>query len=182
MDAAAVIVITGEQGAGKTTLVEKLADLARQAGWDVAGVVTPGRYHNGQKAAISVRDLRRGDQRELAELRTAGRGDGPETQDWRFHQVALDWGSAVLQRAAPCDLLVVDELGPLELERGAGWRAALDVLRGRAYRRALVVVRPSLLDRFFAVCPGLDVHAVTLNPANRDAMVAELAVYLGVKG
>ena len=33
----------------------------------------------------------------------------------------LAWGTRILQQATPCDLLVVDELGPLKFERGEGW-------------------------------------------------------------
>jgi hypothetical protein len=52
----------------------------------------------------------------------------------------------VLSAATPCDLLIVDELGPLELVGGHGWVHALDVLRKGDFGAALVVCRPSLLD------------------------------------
>ena len=53
---------------------------------------------------------------------------------------------ALLEANPNCDLLVVDELGPLELVRGEGWQAALEALAQGGYCLALVVVRPELLD------------------------------------
>lgn len=45
----------------------------------------------------------------------------------------------------PCDLLIVDELGPLEFNRGEGWIAGLTAVDSGSYQSALVVIRPSLL-------------------------------------
>ena len=40
----------------------------------------------------------------------------------------------------------MDEIGPLEMDRGEGWTNALEVLRLGEYRLAVAVVRPSLVD------------------------------------
>lgn len=53
-------------------------------------------------------------------------------------------GQSVLEISLPCDLLIVDELGPLELTHQMGWRAALEILPRAGYRLALVVIRPEL--------------------------------------
>jgi nucleoside-triphosphatase THEP1 len=63
---------------------------------------------------------------------------------WYFNLRTLEWGNQVLEISLPCDLLIVDELGPLELTHQMGWRAALDILPLSGYRLALVVIRPEL--------------------------------------
>lgn len=45
------------------------------------------------------------------------------------------------------DYLVVDELGPLELERGEGLTNAIELLKSDEYKKALVVVRPYLVEK-----------------------------------
>ena len=65
---------------------------------------------------------------------------------WRFDPSALAWGNDLLASCLPADLFIVDELGPLELLRGAGWQNALQALRQRTYKIGIAVVRPSLLD------------------------------------
>lgn len=45
------------------------------------------------------------------------------------------------------DYLVVDELGPLELVRGEGLTNAVELLKSGEFKKALVVVRPHLIDK-----------------------------------
>lgn len=178
-----VALLSGSKGVGKTTLCARVAARARAVGLRVAGVISPPEIApDGAKVGILVEDVAAGERRRLAVATHLRRGARTETTHWSFNEDALHWGAGVIARATPCDLLLLDELGPLELERGEGWTAALDVLRDGAYRWALVVVRPSLVpimqDRA-AGWPGVqagDVIAVT--GANRDALPEQIAARL----
>ena len=55
-------------------------------------------------------------------------------------------GNRVIQSSIPCDLLVIDELGPLEFKLSLGWVSALEVIKTAQFRLALVVIRPELLE------------------------------------
>lgn len=146
MNTPALFIITGPRLAGKTTLCDHLVRLARQAGRQVGGILSIGIFENGQKIAIDARDLRTGERRRLAHRRQAGQPvTGAHTPGWRFDPSTLAWGNAVLQTATPCDLLIVDELGPLELEQVQGWTAGLSTLDSGHFRWSLVVIRPELL-------------------------------------
>jgi hypothetical protein len=140
-----IVVLAGESGCGKTTLCARVIDLARAHGLIVTGVLTPPRFADGNKVGLDVEAVRTGQRRPLAAH--LGCTDGPATESWRFHADGLAWGTIVLRCAAPCDLLVIDELGPLELTHGLGWQVGLDSLRIGHYRLALVTVRPGLLSR-----------------------------------
>ncbi len=155
-----IILITGESGAGKTAFCRQAIDLARQHGWRVTGVLTLPRFVNGARVGMEVHDVSTGEQRALGELAPT---EGPYTEKWHFNPSALAWGSEILGRAVPCDLLVVDELGPLELGRGEGWSVAFDLLRMDTFRVALVVVRPSLLSCFREKIPGIEFSVVNVN-------------------
>lgn len=145
-----VHLVTGERGAGKTTFCRLLVEAARSArpGLVAAGILSLKVLVGGEEAAIVAVDVASGQRRRLAFRReeTAGT-DGPSTIRWQFDAEALAWGDAVLRSATPCELLVVDELGPLEFERGEGWGSGLAAVDAAAYRAAFVVVRPELLDR-----------------------------------
>jgi len=86
--------------------------------------------------ARDVLDVRSGNLRRL----TLGTGASAAVVQgrFRFDPETLAWGDAALAQATPCHLLVVDELGPLEIERGQGWPKAFDVLRGTDFALALV--------------------------------------------
>ena len=162
----------GRRGSGKSIVCARWpATLPR--GLDVAGILTE-RSEAGQGAARRVVDLRSGesrpfgsqDRRGAAQPRPGPTGEAgagapawraatpdPLTPGWEYDSGVFAWANEVLRRATPCDLLVVDEVGPLELLGGRGWAAALEVLRARDFGAALVVCRPGLLDELAGV-PG----------------------------
>ncbi len=168
-----VLILSGVSGSGKTTLCRQAVALARARGWQTAGILTPGRWRDGEKIGIDVQDLRNGDRRALADRdEGAWRADGP---CWHFHPDGLAWGAAILDHATPCDLLAIDELGPLELVDGGGWRNALDVLRSGSYALSLVVIRPRLLPLVPQHLPALDPAILIVSRESQDACLERIA-------
>jgi hypothetical protein len=141
-------IISGERLAGKTTLCAALVDGFRAWGWKISGVRSPAVFEGGKKVAIDVEDLGSGEIRRLAVRATQPRPMKTEDKplQWSFDPAALAWGNEVLDGAVPTDLLMVDELGPLELLRGQGWVNGLNALDSCAYRQAVLVMRPELLE------------------------------------
>jgi len=140
-----LVLLTGPPGSGKTALCARLVAAARQRGHDVAGVLSPVRFDAGGRTGIDVLDLRSGETRPLAWRHDPARPATLTVGPWSFDAAVLARGDAALARATPCWLLVVDELGPLELAQGRGWTAGLAALDSGDYRLALAVVRPALL-------------------------------------
>ncbi|MFN3334166.1 MAG: nucleoside-triphosphatase [Caldilinea sp.] len=156
-----IILVTGAIGCGKTTYCRTEIDAARRAGLDVAGVLSPARFEQGVKVGIDALDLRSRELRPLAHLRSAAAdATGVVTQRWRFDAETLAWANQALATATPCDLLVVDELGPLELEQGRGWTAGLAAIDTRAFDAALVVVRHSLIAQALVRWPDAGVRQI----------------------
>ena len=143
MSAPCLWMVTGERAAGKTTFCRALASHACQSGWDVAGLFCPAVFEGGQKTGILAESVRTGEARLLASTRPRTPADLRFGQ-WYFDHAVLDWGDQIIASSPPCDLLIVDELGPLELIHQAGWRSALEVLGSNPYQVGLVVVRPEL--------------------------------------
>jgi nucleoside-triphosphatase THEP1 len=136
-----------------------LVDLARQRGLDCAGIISPARFDGGVKVGIDALDVRTGQRRLLAEA-----DDSPadlRTTRYRFDADAMTWGAAILAMACPCDVLIVDEIGPLELERGQGWVNVLGTLHAGRFGLAVVVVRPGLVDAFRATVGDMSLSLFT---------------------
>lgn len=140
--------LTAPSGAGKTTFCAALAEQAHAAGWDVAGILCPPVFESGIKTGILAQDLRTRATRPLAISNTQLPISNYQFPlgNWLFSLSALAWGNELLAAALPCDLFIVDELGPLELIRGKGWQNALKALRQSKYKIGVAVVRPSLLE------------------------------------
>lgn len=163
-----IIILSGESGSGKTTLSSRVVALARERGLSVAGLLSPPRFGDGHKVGVEVEDVATGQRRPLAERLVVT--DGPATATWHFHAAGLAWGADVLRRVPSCDLFVIDELGPLELERDEGWTAGLDVLRDGGYRLALVAVRPALVPHLKQRLDNMPLTTLILTEHNRDVL------------
>lgn len=161
------------RGAGKTTFCRALAEEARAAGYEVAGLLSPAVFEGGVKTGILAQDLRSGEVRMLARAERVT--PLPPSFDlrlgrWLFDRAVLAWGNQLLAGDLRCDLLVVDELGPLELVHGEGWVNALDVLRRAYCRWAVAVVRPELAEvARQALPPAVDIPFRPSEDAVRQA-------------
>lgn len=167
MDMNPFYLLTAPSGAGKTTFCAALAEQARAAGWDVAGILSPPVFENGEKVGILAKNLRTGETRPLAQLSPSHSplptSDFPlptfhfPLGQWLFSPSALAWGNDILAACLPADLFIVDELGPLELLRGAGWTNALQALRSQRYRVSIAVIRPELIETAQKIFPQSEV-------------------------
>ncbi len=145
--------VSGPSGSGKTTYCADAARRARSSGLAVGGILSVSDPAEGERQRIVAVDLRTNTRRTLAVIEGchaesqghATQPEGPTSGRWRFDQCTIEWACEVLQTATPCDLLVVDEIGPLELRHGKGIAIALDVLDSGEFDEALVTVRPSAL-------------------------------------
>lgn len=141
-----IIVVTGLSGAGKTTWCMELARVARNQGKAVRGIISPGIYKDGEKIGISIRDLETGDEKQLATLRGNNTSE-ISTPRWQFNDESLTWANRILGKIEPGDLVIIDELGPLEFLRGEGLVAGLSLIDSGQFRVACAVVRSSLLPK-----------------------------------
>jgi len=165
MENSHLYIITGSINAGKTMFCIRFVNDVRHRKIDVAGVLSPPVICRKRKIAIEVEDIRSGEKRTLAQQQ-AHDEPGPQIGHWFFYEDALQWGNDILRRSVPCDVLIVDELGPLELLRHEGWQAGVKAIDSRQYRVGLVVIRPSLLQEAKKRWRGAQV--ILLNPWIRN--------------
>jgi len=170
------VVLTGQVHAGKTTVCSAVADLAQQYGYCARGILTPPIFdQQGNRLGIEALDLASGERRELARIdRDWG---GPHVGPYHFDPAALQWGQDVIARAIAvgCDLLIVDEIGRLELEQNKGFNHILHLLATSVVPRSLLVVRATLLDTFRRRWPELEFVTFEVTEGNRDILPLEIA-------
>ncbi len=145
-DTPQLILVTGLSGAGKTTWCSRLAKLAAEQGLEISGILSPGIFKGNQKIGIGVRDLYTGEERQLAKLRDTEDAE-LSTPRWTFDPEVLDWANTQLECSPRTDLLIIDELGPLEFLRNEGLTSGLVRIDGCDYQVACVVIRSSLLQK-----------------------------------
>lgn len=156
------IILTGSRGRGKTTTCSRWIEEAVHEGWSVSGLLCQAVFENGIKTGIDVKDLATGETHNLAIL-VDGTFAEVATDHWKFSPQALQWGSQVLKSIQKCDLLVVDELGPLEFYRHQGWVESFDLIARNEYRLAVIVIRPELLEEACKLWPNAVIHSLDDN-------------------
>lgn len=142
-----IAVLTGAPDAGKTTVCTCLADEARNRGMRVSGLITEARRLTSGRIVQTALNLRTGERRRLADYvgveegEPIGRGLAGRLS-WRFVGDSVRWGRHELDRCLvnPTDVLIVDQVGPLELLAGSGWVNAVRVLEEGRFALAVVAV------------------------------------------
>jgi nucleoside-triphosphatase THEP1 len=143
---ARVVLLTGKVGIGKTTVAERVVGQAVRHGVTCKGLLTPAMKNCcGQKTGIWGMDIATGQRKTLA--RTDRDLGGPRMGQYSFDSAVLDWATEVLLKAVGnCDLLVVDEIGKLELWHDTGLAPILSPLASGKIDRALVLIRDFMLE------------------------------------
>lgn len=153
-----LFILTGDIRTGKTTWLGARVRELETAGAPVRGVLAPGVWRDGEKIGIQNVLL---PSRERVLLATPVASGCSRGQGWDFDEAALAHvndhlarlAATAAEKDAHTGLLVIDEIGPLELRRGGGLTAALTLLdAGPApnWPHALVVVRSSLAEEVAA--------------------------------
>jgi nucleoside-triphosphatase len=133
-------ILTGELGIGKSTCCASIAEQARAAGFTVSGLFSQGVFERGEKIGIDLVAVETSERRRLGYLKRFG-GQGLPVGKWFFNPDTIAWGNDILRKTGLCDLIIIDELGALDLDRGGGFQEGIRLLDEDCYHRALVVVR-----------------------------------------
>ena len=158
-------------------------ELARRWGYRSGGVITPALYDDyGAKVGFAAVDVGSGERWLLAHTdpSTSSRRrrdlGGPRVGPYSFDPAALAKALEVLRGAvtAGCDLFMVDEIGPLELEQGKGFAPILDLLPIEGPTHTLIVVRPELLDQLLLHLRDAKSTLFSVTEENRDALPLQI--------
>jgi nucleoside-triphosphatase THEP1 len=138
-----LILWTGKRHSGKTTSVARLAQKARDEGFNVCGLLAPCVYLEGKFVGYDVLDLRTNHRTPLARCKTSNSYAGP----FNFITEGFKLSNSALSKEAveSAELIIVDEFGKLELN-GRGWRKDVDSLLVSSDAVILLVVRLELAD------------------------------------
>ena len=136
--------VAGKRGAGKTTWCASVAQNAAQHGVSVGGVLCPAVIEVGVKVGIDLVDLSTGERYALGRP-DADHCEGVRIGKWCLDAAGVERANQILDRAANAEVVIVDELGPLEFEQGSGFQAGVRLLDQHCPQTALVVIRPELV-------------------------------------
>jgi len=159
------IAVTGRPGIGKTTFCLRVYDMLKDI-LDVCGFVTVEVREKGRRVGFRLRDLRTGEEAWLAKIGIPG----PTVGKYGVDVAAIEAFVSKLK----CDgnLLILDEIGPMELKSQAFINAVEDVIRKEVCCLFSIHLKAKhrLLERI-----RREFDVLTLDESNRDAMVEDVA-------
>lgn len=166
------IAVTGSPGVGKSTLVAKATSGTKLR---VGGVLARDRRYKDRRIGFELLDLSTGAVGILADES----GDGPQLGKYRVHLDDLDRiGAQAVENAIACDLIVVDEVGPMEL---SSHRFVLAVEKAIASPKPMLVVLHQWSNHRLAKKIRGSFRVFTVTRENRDSLVDEIAQALKTK-
>ncbi|MEM0042414.1 MAG: NTPase [Thermofilaceae archaeon] len=120
------VLVTGRPGVGKTTLVMKVVDEVRGLGFKVGGFISREERAGGSRIGFVLIDLATGEQAYLARVGTGT----PRIGKYVVFVNNLErlGVKAVIEAVGSADLVVIDEIGPMELLSQAFRRTVLHAL------------------------------------------------------
>ena len=139
------LLVVGGPRSGKTSWCREYIDGLRKRGCGVGGVLSLPIEKQGQRIGFNVTDLLTGKDTPFARLSPLKRFRGGESVgDYAISRRGISFARGAIERAIEnrCDWVVIDEVGPLELD-GKGLMPAVEsALASPA--NVLIVVRTSL--------------------------------------
>ena len=130
-----ICILSGEENVGKSTLCKHAIEYCHTRNIKVSGIRSELQIVNNQRKSINSFDIKNGEMINLAVYSPGWDNEKPKRK-WKFNKNAIKWGNDVLQRALPTDLLIIDEIGYLELEKGEGWIECFNILESVKHGKA----------------------------------------------
>ena len=174
---ARTVVITGPTGSGKTPLVASVVDELGRRGIPVAGFLQPAIVEHGKKLGFRVLNAATGEVLDFA--RRVQRGDGAFGTSFEFLDEGFDLGRRALEGISSGSVLVLDELGPVELRGGGHWPAVERALKSIDLKGLVVVVRRTLVPALVEALDAGDVLVVDLEEVDGEPIAAVMGALEG---
>lgn len=165
-----VIIVTGAIGIGKTTVCRKLIEIARNRGYTCSGILTD----KAPDKSIIIEDIQTGEKETLASTNNVYHG--PRTRKYFFNPEGIDFGIRAIDKGISSAILIVDEIGHLEL-RGEGFGNVPELIKAGQVKDCILVIRSELLPAFLPQLPTAPlVFETTIN--NRNQLPQEIGSVL----
>jgi molybdenum cofactor guanylyltransferase len=155
------LLVLGERGSGKTSWCRKYIHWLRQCGSSVGGILSLAIEKQGHRVGFNALDLLTGEEVPFARLSPYRSFRGGEVVgDYTISRDGILFARGAIKRAVEnrCDLVVIDEVGPLEL-CGKGLMPAVELALASPIN-VLIVVRSSLKEALQKHFPQYDFAVV----------------------
>jgi nucleoside-triphosphatase len=163
-----VVLLSGNSGVGKTTVLMKTVNSLKARGIRVGGMISREVREDGARVGFEIIDLTSSRRGWLAHI---NQKNGPQVGKYRVNLEDLTaiGAQAVSDAVEKCQIIAIDEIGPMELFseefKGAAWKA-LD-----SPKLVIAVVHWKAKDRLISAAKKReDAEIITVTVENREKL------------
>ncbi|MDH5733716.1 MAG: NTPase [Candidatus Bathyarchaeota archaeon] len=123
-----IIFITGQPGIGKTSVLLKIIEVLKKRGYLVGGMISQEKREMGIRIGFEIIDISTAQRGWLARV---AQSNGPRVGKYRVNLDDLKriGASSILNAIDETDVIVIDEVGPMELFSPAFKQAVIQALK-----------------------------------------------------
>ena len=165
--------MTGAPGVGKTTLLTKTVDALKRKGVRVGGMITREVREGNVRVGYEILDLTSNKHGWLAHVNEQG---GPQVGKYHVNLDYLDnvGAAAITQALEICNVIAIDEIGPMELFSQKFKQAVTQALEGK--KLMLTVVHGKAKDPLVTqIKRRVDAEIFNVTFSNRENLTEQLA-------
>jgi len=174
-----VIIITGEIGSGKTTLISAISSRLTDSGIKTGGIIAAAIYEQDIKTGYTITDVATGLKTLLSHTKdTEGMA---RVGRYFFVPEAIDFGREALSvlRNRASQIMLIDEIGAWELQ-GQGWASSLNELIINCDMPLVITVRKSFVNLVIENWMLQDPIIIQADTTSADEAYAEIDKYVGL--
>ncbi|MEM2394348.1 MAG: NTPase [Candidatus Bathyarchaeia archaeon] len=161
-----VFLLTGSPGVGKTTALLRVVEILKAKGFSVGGMISREIREGGTRVGFEIIDLTSNRQGWLAHI---NQKTGPQVGKYRVNLQDLDnvGAEAILRAVKECDVVAIDEIGPMELFSEKFRRAVKEAMESG--KRVVGVIHWKARDKLIDMAKaGEDMQIFTVTHENRN--------------
>ncbi len=172
--------LTGDPGSGKTTVIRKVCDLLSVRGKRIGGMVSREMLERGVRVGFEIEDIATHTIGVLAHVYLS---HGPRVGRYRVNlsDLSLVGTTAITNAIGKADLVVVDEIGPMELHLSSFIKAVRMVLN--CPKDVLGTIHKHASDPLVNfIKSNREYEIIEVRSVNRDRLPFTIAERLGSNG
>ena len=168
-----VFLLTGSPGVGKTTVLMKTVNALKERGCSVGGMISREVREGGTRVGFEILNLNSSERGWLAHVNQV---IGQQVGKYRVNMEDLNniGAKAIMDAAENCDVIAIDEIGPMELLSEKFRDAVRKALESR--KLVVAVVHWKAQDRLITDAKNMkDAEIFTVTAENREKLPTTIA-------
>jgi nucleoside-triphosphatase len=168
-----VLLLTGNPGVGKTTVLMKTVNTLKKSGYKVGGIISREVREGGTRVGFEILDLNSSKRGWLAHI---NQKKGPRVGKYRVNieDLTAIGARAILDAVENCDVIAIDEIGPMELFSEKFKEAVRKTLENR--KLVIAIIHWKAQDMLISEARKReDAEIITVTHENREKLHEQIA-------